>query len=179
MCFEITETEAIRDLGHAVGVVGGLKKLGCSIALDDFGSGQSSFAYLKALPADYLKIDGSFVRGIIDSAVDRAVVSAINETGRIMGMKTIAEFAHSGEISRMSAPARRRLRARRRDFAAARRDRTKAVRSPADRSRWPGDGDAKNPRRQRPAVSLRCRRMIPIRQPDLNRKGSNIVGRFT
>ncbi|MBL8658900.1 MAG: EAL domain-containing protein [Rhodospirillales bacterium] len=98
VCFEITETEAIRDLGHAVGVVGGLKKLGCSIALDDFGSGQSSFAYLKALPADYLKIDGNFVRQIIDSSVDRAVVSAINETGRIMGLKTIAEFAHNAEV---------------------------------------------------------------------------------
>ncbi len=98
VCFEITETEAIRDLGHAVGVVGGLKRLGCSIALDDFGSGQSSFAYLKALPADYLKIDGNFVRQIIDSSVDRAVVSAINETGRIMGLKTIAEYAHNAEV---------------------------------------------------------------------------------
>lgn len=98
VCFEITETEAIRDLGRAVGVVRGLKKLGCSIALDDFGSGQSSFTYLKALPADYLKIDGSFVRQIIDSAVDRSIVSAINETGRIMGLKTIAEFAHNNEI---------------------------------------------------------------------------------
>lgn len=94
VCFEITETEAIRDLGHAVEVVSCLKQLGCSIALDDFGSGQSSFAYLKALPADYLKIDGGFVRRMIDSPVDRAVVSAIHETGRIMGLRTIAEFAH-------------------------------------------------------------------------------------
>ncbi len=94
VCFEITETEAIRDLGHAVEVVNCLKQLGCSIALDDFGSGQSSFAYLKALPADYLKIDGGFVRRMIESPVDRAVVSAIHETGRIMGLRTIAEFAH-------------------------------------------------------------------------------------
>jgi diguanylate cyclase (GGDEF)-like protein len=98
VCFEITETEAIRDLAHAVNVARGLKRLGCAIALDDFGSGQSSFTYLKALPADYLKIDGSFVRELTESSVDRAIVSAINATGRIMGLKTIAEFAHSDAI---------------------------------------------------------------------------------
>jgi EAL domain-containing protein (putative c-di-GMP-specific phosphodiesterase class I) len=98
VCFEITETEAIRDLAHAANVARGLKRLGCAIALDDFGSGQSSFTYLKALPADYLKIDGSFVRELTQSPVDRAIVSAINATGRIMGLKTIAEFAHSDAI---------------------------------------------------------------------------------
>ena len=98
VCFEITETEAIRDLAHAANVAGGLKQLGCAIALDDFGSGQSSFTYLKALPADYLKIDGSFVRQLTESPVDRSIVSAINATGRIMGLKTIAEFAHSQAI---------------------------------------------------------------------------------
>jgi diguanylate cyclase (GGDEF)-like protein len=98
VCFEITETEAIRDLTHAANVARGLKRLGCAIALDDFGSGQSSFTYLKALPADYLKIDGSFVRELTESSVDRAIVSAINATGRIMGLKTIAEFAHSDAI---------------------------------------------------------------------------------
>lgn len=98
VCFEITETEAIRDLGHAANVARGLKELGCTIALDDFGSGQSSFTYLKALPADYLKIDGSFVRHVTESPVDRSIVSAINATGRIMGLKTIAEFAHSEAI---------------------------------------------------------------------------------
>lgn len=98
VCFEITETEAIRDLSRAVEVVYGLKKLGCLIALDDFGSGQSSFTYLKALPADYLKIDGSFVREIIGSPANQSIVAAINQTGRIMGLKTIAEFAHNAEI---------------------------------------------------------------------------------
>ena len=98
VCFEITETEAIRDLVHAAKVARGLKQLGCAIALDDFGSGQSSFTYLKALPADYLKIDGSFVRQLTESPVDRSIVSAINATGRIMGLKTIAEFAHSDAI---------------------------------------------------------------------------------
>jgi len=98
VCFEITETEAIRDLVHAAKVARGLKQLGCAIALDDFGSGQSSFTYLKALPADYLKIDGSFVRHLTESPVDRSIVSAINATGRIMGLKTIAEFAHSDAI---------------------------------------------------------------------------------
>ncbi|MGZ9032994.1 MAG: EAL domain-containing protein [Rhodospirillales bacterium] len=98
VCFEITESEAIRDLAHAANVARGLKELGCAIALDDFGSGQSSFTYLKALPADYLKIDGSFVREVTESPVDRSIVTAINATGRIMGLKTIAEFAHSEAI---------------------------------------------------------------------------------
>lgn len=87
-----------RDLDHAAQVARGLKAAGCAIALDDFGSGQSSFSYLKALPADYLKIDGSFVRNITESEVDRSIVAAINATGRIMGLKTIAEFAHSEAI---------------------------------------------------------------------------------
>ncbi len=69
-----------------------MKQLGCRFSLDDFGSGFSSFGYLKALPVDYLKIDGVFVRGIAHNAINRAMVKAINEVGHVMGLKTVAEY---------------------------------------------------------------------------------------
>jgi Amt family ammonium transporter len=68
------------------------------VALDDFGSGLSSFSYLRSLPATCLKIDGSFVRDMMENPIDQAVVSAINEVGHVMGMTTIAEYAHSEAI---------------------------------------------------------------------------------
>ena len=98
ICFEITETAAIANLNQATFFVQKLKDLGCYFALDDFGAGLSSFAYLKTLPVDYLKIDGMFVKDIHHDDVSRAMVKAINDMGHVLGKETIAEYVENEEI---------------------------------------------------------------------------------
>ncbi len=101
ICFEITETAAVANFSQANRFIHALKELGCKFSLDDFGTGLSSFGYLKHFPVDFLKIDGSFVREILHDPIDREMVRSINEIGHLTGKKVIAEYAENAEIIQM------------------------------------------------------------------------------
>ena len=98
LCFEITETAAIAQISHAQKFIAAMKNLGVKFALDDFGSGVSSFTYLKNLSIDYLKIDGSLIEALPNEEYDRAIVNSIVEVAQLMGIKTIAEFVETERI---------------------------------------------------------------------------------
>ncbi len=98
LVFEITETTAVTNTQRAGELMRTLRALGCRFSLDDFGSGLSSFSYLKHLPSDFIKIDGKLVRHIIDEPVECAIVEAINRVGQAMGLSTVAEHVESAEL---------------------------------------------------------------------------------
>ena len=98
LCFEVTETAAITHLADVAQFMAHVRALGLRVALDDFGAGASSFGYLKSLPVDYLKIDGQFIRDMVDDPLDDVTVRCFVEVARVVGVKTVAEFVHKPEI---------------------------------------------------------------------------------
>ena len=98
VCFEVTETAAISNLSSAVAFMNKMKLIGCKFSLDDFGTGLSSYSYLRNLPVDFIKIDGVFVQDLPNNPADYAVVKSINEIAHFMGKRTVAEYVESAEI---------------------------------------------------------------------------------
>jgi diguanylate cyclase (GGDEF)-like protein len=98
ICFEITETAAISNHSIAIEFIQEVRSLGCFFALDDFGSGMSSFSYLRSLPVDFIKIDGQFVRNMGNDKMSKSIVEAVNNIAHVAGLKTIGEHAESVEI---------------------------------------------------------------------------------
>ncbi len=99
LCFEITETAAIADIGHVAHFMHEVRERGCLFSLDDFGSGLSSFAYLRELPVDYLKIDGRFIRNLCSDRANAAVVEAFSRIGRALNIKTVAERVENASVA--------------------------------------------------------------------------------
>jgi Amt family ammonium transporter len=103
LCFELTETAAVANMGRAEAFMQRMRALGCKFALDDFGTGFSSLAYLKALPVSLLKIDGSFVRDVMTDSRSQSMVRAMAQLARTMNMETVAEYVETDEIRRQVA----------------------------------------------------------------------------
>jgi EAL domain-containing protein (putative c-di-GMP-specific phosphodiesterase class I) len=98
ICLEITETSAVMNMSDAASFVQHVRALGVRVALDDFGAGASSFGYLKSLAVDYLKIDGQFIRHLLNDALDQAAVRCFVEVARVVGLQTVAEFVDQPRI---------------------------------------------------------------------------------
>jgi diguanylate cyclase (GGDEF)-like protein len=99
ICFEVTETATINNLSSAADFIRQIKRIGCKTSLDDYGSGNASYQYLKHLPVDNIKIDGAFIKDILQNPDDLAMVKSINDIAHLMGKKTIAEYVESEEIA--------------------------------------------------------------------------------
>jgi EAL domain-containing protein (putative c-di-GMP-specific phosphodiesterase class I) len=103
LSWEVTETAAVANIVRAESLIRRLRDLGCSVALDDFGRGLSSLTYLKSLPVTHLKIDGTFVRDVVGDERSQAMLSAIVQLARAMGLRTVAECVESDEIRAVTA----------------------------------------------------------------------------
>jgi len=101
LCFEITESAAVSFFGKAQGFIDRLRELGCSISLDDFGTGLSSFAYLKNFNVDTLKIDGGFIRDIAENRISESMVAAITQVAKVMELQTVAEYVENEETRKL------------------------------------------------------------------------------
>ena len=101
LCFEVTESAAVSNLRKAQTFMGSLRDRGCQFALDDFGAGLSSFAYLKNFKVDTLKIDGSFIRDIIENRISESMVAAITQVAKVMQLETVAEYVESPETKKL------------------------------------------------------------------------------
>jgi Amt family ammonium transporter len=100
LCFEITESAAIQNLSSSAEFLARVRALGCRIALDDFGTGFASLEYIKQLPLDFIKIDGAFIREIVDNPLDQALVRCVSDVARILEVATVAEFVENDETIR-------------------------------------------------------------------------------